>query len=68
MAGATHRQQKTPHLAIYALSAITFIIIAVMALAGITVINIYSEAATLGRYGYLLCYFLVALACPVMLW
>jgi hypothetical protein len=68
MAGATHRQHKPPHLAIYALSAITFIIIAVMALAGITVINIYSEAATLGTYGYLLCYFLVALACPVMLW
>jgi amino acid transporter len=68
MAGATHRQHKTPHLAIYALSAITFIIIAVMALAGTTVINIYSEAATLGTYGYLLCYFLVALACPVMLW
>jgi amino acid transporter len=67
-AGTTHRQHKTPHLAIYVLSAITFVIIAAMSLTGTTIINIYSEAATLGTYGYLLCYFLVALACPLMLW
>jgi amino acid transporter len=66
--GTTHRQHKTPHLAIYALSAITFIIITAMSLVGTTIISIYSEAATLGTYGYLLCYVLVALACPVMLW
>jgi amino acid transporter len=66
--GTAHRQHKTPHLAIYALSAITFIIIAAMSLAGTAIIDIYSEAATLGTYGYLLRYVLVALACPVMLW
>lgn len=64
--GRTHVAHRTPHLAIYVLAAIMFLIPAVMTLAGTDAVSIYAETGTIGTYGYMLCYFLVALACPVM--
>lgn len=66
--GTAHRKHKTPHLAIGILAVITFLIPAVMALSGTSAENIYAETGTIGTYGYMLCYFLVAIACPVMVY
>lgn len=66
--GVAHPRHRTPHLAIYLLAAVTFLVPAVMTLAGTDAITIYALVGTIGTYGYMFCYLLVAIACPIMVW
>lgn len=67
-ASAAHPQFRTPHLAIYLLSACALVVPVVMVLAGTETMNTYAYCGTIGTFGYMVAYILIAVATPVMVW
>jgi amino acid transporter len=64
--GRAHPHWRTPHVGIFALSGATLILPVVLAAHGTPVLNIYAYAGTIGTFGYMICYILIAVATPVI--
>ncbi len=62
-----HHRHQTPHGAIVALGIACAGITAVMSLSGIETVNVFAYAGTIGTYGYMVAYILIALGVIVYL-
>ena len=65
--GSAHPTRQTPHVAIGVLSLLAALITVTMTLSGITTVNVFAYAGTIGTYGYMVAYILITLGLPVML-
>ena len=65
--GRAHREHKTPHVAIWAITPVVGVVPIVMLATGTTPLNIYAYTGTIGTFGYMLAYLLMAIALPVFL-
>ena len=65
--GTTHAVHRTPHVALYGLAALCTVVPVVTTLSGLTALETLSYTGTIGTFGYMLAYVLVALASPVFL-
>ena len=65
--GRAHPKHKTPHVAIGVIAPIIGIVPVVMLLTDVTPLNVYAYTGTIGTFGYMLAYFLMALALPFFL-
>jgi len=65
--GRAHPRHKTPHVAIGVIAPVIGIVPVVMLLTGVTPLNVYAYTGTIGTFGYMLAYFLMALALPFFL-
>jgi amino acid transporter len=65
--GTAHPRRQTPHLAILALSVICAVIAIVLTLSGIGIMNVFAYTGTVGAYGYISVYVLVAVGAPLYL-
>lgn len=63
----THIKHRTPHLAILALLPVVVFVPVGMILYGTTPFNIYAYTGTIGTFGYLTAYLLMAVGMPVFL-
>jgi amino acid transporter len=63
----THAQHRTPHVAILVLLPTIVLVPAVMVLAGVTPLNVYAYTGTIGTFGYLTAYLLMAIGMPIFL-
>jgi len=61
----THVRHRTPHIAILVLLPIILLVPAVMVIAGVTPLNVYAYTGTIGTFGYLTAYLLMAAGMPV---
>lgn len=61
----THATHRTPHVAILALVPVILLVPAGMLVYGTTPFNIYAYTGTLGTFGYLTAYLLMAIGMPV---
>lgn len=64
---SAHPTRQTPHVAIGVLSVLAALITVTMTLSGITTINVFAYAGTIGTYGYMVAYILITLGLPVTL-
>lgn len=62
-----HDRHRTPHVAILALLAPVVLVPAVMVLAGVAPLNVYAYTGTIGTFGYLTAYLLMAVGMPIFL-
>lgn len=62
-----HARRQTPHLAIVALSGVCLVVAVVMAVVGVPALNVFAYAGTIGTYGYMVAYILIAVGAPVFL-
>ncbi|NEQ25201.1 MAG: APC family permease, partial [Microcoleus sp. SIO2G3] len=67
MLGRAHGQNETPYTATTIISIFAFVAASTLFTFGISNLNIYGYAATLGTYGFLFTYILVSIAAPVYL-
>jgi amino acid transporter len=65
--GRAHPRHKTPHVAIGVIAPVIGIVPVVMLLARVTPLDVYAYTGTIGTFGYMLAYFLMALALPFFL-
>jgi amino acid transporter len=65
--GRAHRTHKTPHVAIGVIAPIVGLVPIVMVATGTTPFNVYAYTGTLGTFGYMLAYLLMAVALPFFL-
>ena len=65
--GRTHVKHRTPHIATLALLPVVVVIPVVMLLAGTTPLNVYAYTGTIGTFGYMTSYLLMAIGMPVSL-
>lgn len=65
-ASTAHPDFRTPHVAIYALSACALIVPVTMVLSGTELANVYAYCGTIGTFGYMIAYILISVATPVM--
>lgn len=65
--GRTHRQHRTPHIATFTLLPVLSIVPVVMLLQGTTPLNVYAYTGTIGTFGYMTSYVLMAIGMPVFL-
>lgn len=65
--GRAHRSHQTPYVAIWTAAPIIGVVPMVMIATGTTPLNIYAYAGTIGTFGYMLAYLLMAIALPVFL-
>jgi amino acid transporter len=65
--GRAHPKHKTPHVAIGVIAPVIGIVPVVMLLAKVTPLDVYAYTGTIGTFGYMLAYFLMALALPFFL-
>ena len=65
--GRAHRRHKTPHVAIGLIAPIVGLVPIVMVATGTTPFNVYAYTGTLGTFGYMLAYLLMAVALPFFL-
>ena len=65
--GRAHPRHKTPHVAIGVIAPVIGIVPVVMLLTNVTPLNVYAYTGTIGTFGYMLAYFLMALALPFFL-
>jgi amino acid transporter len=67
MLGRAHRTHKTPYVAIASIAPIVGLVPIVMVATGTTPFNVYAYTGTLGTFGYMLAYLLMAAALPFFL-
>jgi amino acid transporter len=65
--GRAHARHRTPHVAILALLPAVVVVPAVMVLVGMTPLEVYAYTGTIGTFGYLTAYLLMALGMPIFL-
>ena len=65
--GRTHREHRTPHVATLSLLPVLTVIPIVMLLAGTSPLNVYAYTGTIGTFGYMTSYLLMAIGMPVFL-
>ena len=65
--GRTHREHRTPHVATLSLLPILAVVPIVMLLAGTSPLNVYAYTGTIGTFGYMTSYLLMAIGMPVFL-
>lgn len=65
--GTAHATRQTPHLAIALLSAAVGLTAIVMSLNGVTTVNVFAYAGTIGTYGYMIAYILITVGVAVLL-
>jgi amino acid transporter len=65
--GRAHRTHKTPHVAIGVIAPIVGLVPIIMVATGTTPFNVYAYTGTLGTFGYMLAYLLMAVALPLFL-
>jgi amino acid transporter len=66
--GLAHPARKTPHLALIGLSTVCALIAVVMTASGITLMNVFAYAGTIGTYGYMIAYILITTGAAVYLY
>jgi amino acid transporter len=62
-----HHRPKTPHVAIMVLLPPVVLVPVVMVLAGVTPLEVYAYTGTIGTFGYLTAYLLMAIGMPIFL-
>lgn len=67
MFARAHPTHKTPHIAIWLGTPVVAIVPLVMVATGTTPLNIYAYTGTVGTFGYMLAYLLMAVALPIFL-
>ncbi len=65
--GRTHAQHRTPHIAILALLPVLVVVPTVMVAGGTSALNVYAYTGTIGTFGYMTSYLLMAIGMPVFL-
>jgi amino acid transporter len=65
--GATHRAHFTPHVSILVLSALCLAITVGMSASGVATTEVFAYAGTIGTYGYMVAYILIAVGVPFYL-
>jgi amino acid transporter len=65
--GRAHRTHKTPHVAIAVIAPVVGLVPTVMVATGTTPFNVYAYTGTIGTFGYMLAYLLMAVALPFFL-
>ncbi|MEK6441455.1 APC family permease [Pseudonocardia sp. T1-2H] len=65
--GRAHARHRTPHVAILALLPAVVVVPAVMVLVGMTPLAVYAYTGTIGTFGYLTAYLLMAIGMPIFL-
>ncbi|OJY46383.1 APC family permease [Pseudonocardia sp. 73-21] len=62
-----HTRHRTPHVAILALLPPVVLVPAIMILLGVTPLEVYAYTGTIGTFGYLTAYLLMAVGMPIYL-
>lgn len=65
--GRAHRRHQTPHVAIWAVAPVIAVVPMIMIASGTTALNVYAYTGTIGTFGYMLAYLLMAVALPAFL-
>jgi amino acid transporter len=65
--GRAHPTHKTPYVAIGVIAPIVGVVPLVMVATGVTPLNVYAYTGTIGTFGYMLAYLLMAVALPFFL-
>lgn len=65
--GRTHTRHRTPHVAILVLLPAVVLVPAIMVLTGVTPLDVYAYTGTIGTFGYLTAYLLMAIGMPIFL-
>ncbi|GAB3347097.1 APC family permease [Modestobacter lapidis] len=65
--GRAHAQHRTPHVAIWLIAPVVAVVPIVMVASGTTLLGVYAYTGTIGTFGYMLAYVLMALSLPVFL-
>ncbi|SDX83255.1 Amino acid transporter [Modestobacter sp. DSM 44400] len=65
--GRAHPRHKTPHVAIWLITPVVAAVPVIMFATGTSAFNIYAYTGTLGTFGYMLAYLLMAVALPAFL-
>ncbi len=65
--GSAHHKWQTPHIAIGALSVVAGLIAVGMRLAGNETVAVFAIAGTIGTYGYMVAYILIAIGVAIYL-
>jgi amino acid transporter len=65
--GRAHPRHQTPHVAIWLISPVIAAVPVVMFATGTSALNVYAYTGTIGTFGYMLAYLLMAVALPVFL-
>lgn len=63
----THPRHRTPHIALMMLLPPVLVVPAIMLLSGTTPLNIYAYTGTIGTFGYLTAYLLMAIGMPIFM-
>ncbi|NMH97423.1 APC family permease [Pseudonocardia acidicola] len=63
----THARHRTPHVAILVLLPAIVLVPAIMVLAGVAPLDVYAYTGTIGTFGYLTAYLLMAIGMPIFL-
>jgi amino acid transporter len=67
MLGRAHPKHRTPYVAIAIGAPVIGLVPVIMVAAGVTPLNVYAYTGTIGTFGYMLAYLLMALSLPVFL-
>jgi amino acid transporter len=65
--GRAHPRHKTPHVAIWVIAPPIGIVPVAMVVAGVTPLEVYAYTGTIGTFGYMLAYVLMAVSLPFFL-
>jgi amino acid transporter len=65
--GKAHPTHRTPYVAIGVIAPIIGIVPVVMVATGVTPLNVYAYTGTIGTFGYMLAYVLMAISLPLFL-
>ena len=65
--GQAHRSYRTPHIAIAVVAPVMIIVPIVMVASGVELLNVIGYTGTIGTFGYMLGYLLMAIALPFFL-
>jgi amino acid transporter len=65
--GRAHSRHKTPHIAIGVIAPAVGIIPIIMVATGVAPLEVYAYTGTIGTFGYMVAYFLMALSLPIFL-
>ncbi|HEV7870623.1 MAG TPA: APC family permease [Modestobacter sp.] len=65
--GRAHPRHQTPHVAIWVIAPVVAVVPILMVASGTTPLGVYAYTGTVGTFGYMLAYLLMAIALPVFL-
>ena len=65
--GRAHPTHRTPHVAIAVIAPVVIVVPIVMVASGVTPLNVFAYTGTIGTFGYMLGYLLMAIALPFFL-